>query len=61
MTLLIGFFLLSIIFSFLCSVWEAVLLSVTPSYVKRKEKELPQVGKLLVELKTDIDKQEETN
>ncbi|WPP50382.1 hemolysin family protein [Catalinimonas niigatensis] len=56
MTILLGFFLLSIIFSFLCSVWEAVLLSVTPSYIKRKEQEAPATGKLLAELKDDIDK-----
>ncbi len=56
MTLLIGFFLLSITFSFLCSIWEAVLLSITPSYVKRKEQEDPSTGKLIASLKKDIDK-----
>ena len=56
MTLLISFFLLSIIFSFLCSIWEAVILSVTTPFIKRKEKESPQLGKLLAELKKDIDK-----
>lgn len=56
MALLIGFFLLSIVFSFLCSIWEAVLLSVTPSYIKRLEKENPSSSKLLSELKNDIDK-----
>ena len=56
MTLLISFFLLSIIVSFLCSIWEAVLLSVTPSYVKTKEKEDPRVGKLLADLKGNIDR-----
>lgn len=56
MTLLIGFFLLSILFSFLCSVWEAVLLSITPSFIKRMENEKPRTGKLLAQLKTDIDK-----
>lgn len=56
MTILIGFFLLSIIFSFLCSVWEAVLLSVTPSYIKRKETDDPEMGILLASLKKDIDK-----
>lgn len=56
MSLLIGFFLLSILFSFFCSVSEAVLLSVTPSYIKRKEQEAPVTGKLLASLKGDIDK-----
>jgi len=32
--LLIIFFFVSIVFSFLCSVWEAVLLSIPPSYVQ---------------------------
>ena len=56
MTALLGYFTLSILFSFLCSIWEAVLLSVTPSYIKRKETEDPAVGKLLVRFKEDIDK-----
>lgn len=56
MSLLIGFFFLSIVFSFLCSVWEAVLLSITPSFIKRKEIEEPALGQLLVHLKSDIDK-----
>ncbi|MEM9887988.1 MAG: hemolysin family protein [Bacteroidota bacterium] len=53
---LVLFFLLSIIFSFLCSVWEAVLLSITPSYVQRKLQEGTQTGKLLQEYKEDIDR-----
>lgn len=56
MSLLIGFFLLSIIFSFLCSIWEAVLLSVTPSFIKRQINENPATGALLSSLKSDIDK-----
>ena len=56
MALLIGYFLLSIVFSFLCSISEAVLLSVTPSFIKRKEQEGSSSGKLLAELKQDIDK-----
>ena len=55
MALLIGFFLLSIVFSFLCSIWEAVLLSVTPSFIKRKEESQPAMGKLLKKLKDNID------
>lgn len=56
MTLLIIFFTVSIIFSFLCSVWEAVLLSVTSSYVKRKVQEGNEAGILLENFKKDIDK-----
>ena len=56
MTLLLLFFLLSIVFSFLCSIWEAVLLSVNPSFIKRKEQEGDLTGKLMADLKADIDK-----
>ena len=51
MTLLIVFFLISITFSFLCSIWEAVLLSITPSYARIKLKEGGKVGELLKEYK----------
>ncbi|MBT8189599.1 MAG: hemolysin family protein [Bacteroidia bacterium] len=56
MGLLIFFFVLSILFSFLCSILEAVLLSVTPSYVEQKVQSGTTTGKLLNEYKDDIDK-----
>ncbi len=56
MFLLIVFFCLSIVFSFLCSIWEAVLLSVTPSYVRRKVAEGSSLGKQLESYKEDIDR-----
>lgn len=56
MGLLIAFFLLSIVISFLCSIWEAVLLSITPSFVRRSKTESPAIGKLITELKEDIDR-----
>ncbi|MEO1437644.1 MAG: hemolysin family protein [Bacteroidota bacterium] len=56
MGLLLAFFLLSIVFSFLCSVWEAVLLSITPSYISIKEKENAHIAKDLKAFKEDIDK-----
>ncbi len=56
MTLLIVFFLLSIGFSFLCSIWEAVLLSITPSYVTSKVQQGTSVGKDLQMFKKDIDR-----
>ncbi|NND05635.1 MAG: HlyC/CorC family transporter [Saprospiraceae bacterium] len=56
MTLLILFFTLSILFSFLCSIWEAVLLSITPSYVNRHVQDGTSVGHLLQEFKKDIDR-----
>ncbi len=56
MTLLIVFFLLSIIFSFLCSIWEAVLLSITPSYISSLKADRPTLAKDLLDIKEDIDR-----
>lgn len=56
MTLLIIFFVLSIIFSFLCSIWEAVLLSVTPAYISGKVQAGTGFGKILKIFKDDIDR-----
>lgn len=56
MVTLILFFIVSIVFSFLCSIWEAVILSVTPSYVSRMQNEKPRLGKRLNFFKEDIDR-----
>ena len=56
MTILILFFVLSIAVSFLCSVLEAVLLSVTPSYSKKLAREGDSTGLFFEEVKKDIDK-----
>ncbi len=56
MAALLFFFIISIVFSFLCSIWEAVLLSVTPAYVSRMQQEKPRIGKLLDRFKEDIDR-----
>ena len=56
MGLLIFFFVLSIAFSFLCSILEAVILSVTPSYVNRKVQEGVTTGGLLKSYQQDIDR-----
>lgn len=56
MTLLIAFFILSITFSFLCSIWEAVLLSITPAYVQNKVSEGGKLGKSLQNFKEEIDR-----
>lgn len=56
MTILILFFVLSIVFSFLCSVWEAVLLSITPSFSKNLAREGNSTGVFFEEVKKDIDK-----
>ncbi|AUC16752.1 hemolysin [Tenacibaculum sp. SZ-18] len=56
MGLLILFGVLSIIVSFLCSILEAVLLSVTPTFVNVKKKEGKSYADDLEELKKDVDK-----
>ncbi len=56
MTLLVIFFLVSIIVSFLCSIMEAVLLSITPAYVGIQEQKASRIAKYLSLYKSDIDK-----
>jgi len=56
MDLLILYFALAVGISFLCSVLEAVLLSVNMSYISVLEKEKPKVGRLLRLHKTNISK-----
>jgi len=55
MFLLVVFFLISIGFSFLCSILEAVLLSITPSYIAAQPEE-NSIKKSLLKFKKDIDK-----
>lgn len=55
-TLLIVFTLVSIVFSFLCSVWEAALLSITPSFIQMKLQEGGSLGKTLKSFKDNIDR-----
>lgn len=56
MGLLVFYALISIIFSFLCSILEAVLLSVTPTFVNVKIKEGKPYATTLEHLKNDVDK-----
>ncbi len=56
MTLLVTYFALALGLSFLCSILEAVLLSVTPSYVANLEEALPQLGAQLRALKEQVDR-----
>ncbi|MGE4510957.1 MAG: CNNM domain-containing protein [Sulfurimonadaceae bacterium] len=56
MELLFLFFFLSVSVSFLCSVLESVLLSVSLSYISVLEKEKPKAGTLLKEHKLRINK-----
>lgn len=56
MTLLIVFVALAIGVSFLCSILEAVLLSITPSFVEASREERPGLAEKLRTLRTDIDR-----
>lgn len=56
MVLLFIFASISIVFSFLCSIWEAVLLSITPAFTEVKLKEGGFVGNKLKEFKENIDR-----
>jgi CBS domain containing-hemolysin-like protein len=56
MTLLIVYFSIAIFVSFWCSILEAVLLSITPSFTNTKIHEGKKLGKDLKKLKDNIDK-----
>ena len=56
MGMLILFASVSIGASFLCSIWEAVLLSIPPSYVHVQQEKGTITGRLLGEYKRDIDR-----
>jgi CBS domain containing-hemolysin-like protein len=56
MGLLILFFLVSIIFSFLCSIWEAALLSIPPSTVEVLHQKGTTSGLRLKRFKENIDR-----
>ena len=51
--LLVSYILLALVFSFLCSVAEAVLLSITPSFIEGLRDSQPKLSKLLKQLKQD--------
>ena len=55
MTLLFIYLTIAIGVSFLCSVLEAVLLSITPSYVEQTAQTNPKAGELLARLKDQLD------
>ncbi|MFS4466379.1 CNNM domain-containing protein [Maribacter sp. 2210JD10-5] len=56
MGLLIFYAVISIFFSFLCSILEAVLLSITPTFVNVKKREGKSYASTLESLKKDVDK-----
>lgn len=53
LTLLAAYVLLALLLSFLCSIAEAVLLSVTPSYIEGERERRPKRAALLQRLKHD--------
>jgi len=55
MTLLLTYLAIAIGVSFLCSILEAVLLSITPSYVEQISSSRPRSGKLLASVKNRLD------
>lgn len=56
MILLLAYFALAIGVSFLCSLLEAVLLSLTPSYISSLQESHPRTGRLLHDLKASVDR-----
>jgi len=56
MTMLMVYVAMTLGVSFVCSMLEAMLLSITPSYVGAMEQENPKLGKRLADLKRDIDR-----
>ncbi|QIB50006.1 CNNM domain-containing protein [Pseudomonas sp. OIL-1] len=56
MTLLIAFAILSIAVSFLCSILEAALLSMTPSFIANQKADKPQLYDRLKHLKENVDR-----
>jgi CBS domain containing-hemolysin-like protein len=56
MTLLIIYVTIALLFSFLCSIAEAVLLSVTQAHISVLEQEGKKAGLLLQKLKSDINR-----
>lgn len=54
--LLLLFFGISIVASFMCSLWEAVLLSISPSYMQVQLNEGTTIGRRMAEFKDNIDK-----
>ncbi len=53
---LVSFLLLATVVSFLCSLWESVLLSITPSYARIKQEEGAVIGRHLLTFKDNIDR-----
>ncbi|MFB6307573.1 MAG: CNNM domain-containing protein, partial [Flavobacteriales bacterium] len=55
MSLLFTYLLTALLVSFICSILEAVILSITPSYIEAEQKD-SKIGRKLKEMKDNIDK-----
>ena len=55
-SLLITSFLLALVFSFFCSLWEAVLLSITPSHARLEFQQGTREGRYLEDFKAIVDR-----
>ncbi|MFT6288886.1 MAG: CBS domain containing-hemolysin-like protein [Alcanivorax sp.] len=55
MTLLVTYLMIAIGISFVCSVLEAVLLSLSPVFVETELRSKPRRGKVLKQVRTDLD------
>ena len=56
MILLLCYLFLALVVSFFCSIMEAVILSITPSFVETWGQKNPKSGKTLRDLKSNIDR-----
>jgi len=56
MILLLFYFFLAIFVSFLCSILESVLLSLTPSFISARQSDGSRTGRLLDHLKRQVDR-----
>lgn len=56
MNLLLMYLFMALVFSFLCSLLESVLLSITPGFIGAYEKKAPVTGRLMRRLKKNIDR-----
>ncbi|GAB5443445.1 MAG: hemolysin family protein [Fuerstiella sp.] len=54
--ILFTYLMIAIGFSFLCSIAEAVLLSITPSYIAEREKDPTRSARRIIRLKQNIDR-----
>ncbi len=56
LSILIAFFMFSIIVSFFCSLWEGVFLSISPSYMQVKLNQGGELGNILKGFKENVDR-----